>query len=77
MKIFLHDLIGIHSGVHYYLDTFKKKLTKNNIDTRIFSNYNTRSTNAFYPNIFQGWIFKRIILLVISYIKFFVSIVSN
>ena len=75
MKIYLHDLIGIHSGVHYYLDTFANKLIKYDIDTLIFSNYKVKSDNAYYPNIFQGWIFKRILLLVISYIKFLIAII--
>jgi len=74
MKIYLHDLIGIHSGVNYYLDTFVLKMAKHNIDVVIKSNYNTNDNNPYYPNIFKGFKLKRFFLLLISYSKFFYSI---
>ena len=74
MKIYLHDLIGIHSGVNYYLDTFVLKMAKHNIDVVIKSNYNTNDNNTYYPNIFKGCKLKRTFLLLISYSKFFYAI---
>ena len=74
MKIYLHDLIGNHSGVHYYLNTFAKKISKHNIDVRIKSNYSSNEDISYYPNIFRGGLIKRIFLLSYSYVKFFLAI---
>ena len=71
MKIYLHDLIGDHSGVHYYLNTFAKKISKHNIDVEIKSNYKSEENISYYPNIFRGSLIKRTFLLLFSFIKFF------
>ena len=38
-KIYIYDLIGIKSGMDYYLNSFKKLLNKNEIECSIRSNY--------------------------------------
>jgi len=74
LKIQLHDLIGIKSGTHFYLNTFSKKLKCNNIDVIIKSNYGVNKEKAFYPNVFNGSLIKNLFLLLVCYIKFFWSL---
>ena len=76
MKIQLHDLIGVKSGVHYYLNTFSKKLKSNNIDVIIKSNYSVSEEKAYYPNVFHSSFFKNVFLLLLCYIKFFRSVIK-
>ena len=58
MKIQLHDLIGIKSGTHFYLNTFSKKLKCNNIDVIIKSNYGVNKEKAL-PKCIQWFINKK------------------
>jgi glycosyltransferase involved in cell wall biosynthesis len=74
MKIYLHDLIGTHSGVHYYLNTFAKKIKKHNIDVSIKSNYSSNNNISYYPFLFRGGLIKKLFLLSYSYAKFFLAI---
>jgi glycosyltransferase involved in cell wall biosynthesis len=76
MKIYLHDLVGDHSGVHYYLNTFAKKISKHDIDVEIKSNYTSEGSISYYSNIFEGSLIKRILLLFLCYVKFFYALVN-
>ncbi len=69
MKIYLYDLIGIKSGMNYYLESFKKLLNDNNIEVTVRSNY-INEGDIFFHNIFSGNTFIKIIKLILNLIKF-------
>lgn len=73
MKIYLHDFIGNHSGVKYYLNTFAKKIIESKIDVSIISNYDSNYGKIYYPNFFKGNLFKKILLLCLAYFKLIYS----
>lgn len=74
MKIELHDLIGIHSGMNFYLNSFYVFLEDNIIKTTIHSNYSPDKNKQFYPNIYKGSKFKRIYFLSLCYTRYFYSV---
>lgn len=68
-KIYIVDLIGIHSGMHYYNDSFRKELEKiEGVQVQILSNYSD-SGKAFIPNIYKGPLAIKIIKLIYAWIK--------
>lgn len=62
MKIYLYDLIGVKSGMDYYLNSFKKLLNDYDIECTIRSNYPSEG-KVFFSNIFTGNIIFRILKL--------------
>lgn len=60
--IILVDAIGIHSGMRYYLDSFKDIIKRiDGIDVRVFSNYPDSDQRPFLPNFYKG---SRIVKLI-------------
>jgi len=72
MVIKLHDLIGNHSGTHYYLDTLAKKIRRYDLKVDIKSNYVIDGRESFYPKIFHFNPVKKMVFLLYCYLKFFV-----
>lgn len=63
MKIELHDLIGKHSGCYLYLEAFSKVLSSGGLDTEICSSYKSEIGRKSYPNVYQGFIFLKLLKL--------------
>lgn len=54
-KIYLVDNIGIHCGMHYYLESFKKILESiNGIEVEIISNFSVNEKQPFLHNMYVG-----------------------
>jgi hypothetical protein len=68
-KIYLYDLIGIKSGMDYYLNSFKKLLNENGIECIIRSNYFSEGV-VFFSNIFTGNKIIQILKLIRNLINF-------
>ena len=68
-KIYIYDIIGIKSGMDYYLNSFKKLLNENEIECSIRSNYLSEGV-IFFSNIFKGSKIIRILKLIRNLIKF-------
>lgn len=51
-KIYLFDFIGVHSGMHYYNESFKKMLESNNNLVEILSNYSVDGKKPFMSNCY-------------------------
>lgn len=69
MKVYIYDMIGIKSGMNYYLDSFQKLLKNNNIKPIIRSNYYNDGI-IFYRNIFTNNIVFNLINLIFNLVKF-------
>jgi glycosyltransferase involved in cell wall biosynthesis len=73
VKIQIFDIIGIKSGMDYYLISFFNLLKKNKINTSIKSNF-IHENELFFPNIYKGNLVVKIFKLFYSFVKFFYSI---
>ena len=77
-KIFIIDLIGTHSGMHYYhsafLDLFKNDQT---LSFNVLSNYSLAGKNAFFYNIFVHNTVVNIFRMLIGWIKLFFLIIFH
>ena len=60
INIYIVDLIGIKSGMHYYHSSLQNLFKANGYALRILSNYNC-GNNQFFPFIFSGNFFIKII----------------
>lgn len=71
MRVFIVDHIGIHSGMHYYLQPFKKVLKKSGTDeVTILSNYSDEEgTDAYLRNQYKGKLIAKICSLCYNYLK--------
>jgi hypothetical protein len=69
MKVYLYDLVGIKSGMNYYLDSFQKLLKDNDIDAVVRSNYDNDGL-IFYRYMFTENLFGNIVNMVLNLIKF-------
>jgi glycosyltransferase involved in cell wall biosynthesis len=55
IKINIVDPIGIHSGMKYYLDSFKNVLERiGGVDVSILSNYSDSNRKPFFYNFYEG-----------------------
>lgn len=53
--IYLVDYLGVHCGMHYYLEAFKEVLSKNvSSSIKILSNYCDHGDKAFFLNQYKG-----------------------
>ncbi|HVN58878.1 MAG TPA: hypothetical protein VMT63_11305 [Bacteroidales bacterium] len=54
--IYIVDIIGRHSGMHYYNTGFRSVLSKTNADVRILSNYNdpVNSADKVFSDYYKG-----------------------
>jgi glycosyltransferase involved in cell wall biosynthesis len=77
-KVYIVDLIGTHSGMHYYHNAFKD-LFKNEstIDIKILSNYKIDNKYPFFKNIFVNSFVINVINLFFSVLKLFFFILIN
>ena len=69
MKIFIVDYLGIHCGMHYYLQSFKSLLLgrrDNNVE--ILSNFSDERGRIFFRNQYSGNILSKIYSLIYNYI---------
>lgn len=73
MKLQIFDIIGIKSGMDYYLISFFNLLKKNNINTSINSNF-IHEKKMFFPNIYKGNLVVRVFKLLYSLVKFWFTI---
>lgn len=69
MKLFIYDIIGIKSGMNYYLDSFQKLLKSNGINAVVRSNY-VNDGLIFYRSIFTENLLINIINVFFNLIKF-------
>jgi len=75
MKIKIYDIIGLKSGMNHYVEAFCNVLIKNGIESEVCSNY-VFNGKKFFPNIFQGSIFKKILMLILAYWRYFTDIIK-
>ena len=68
--IYISDLVGIKSGMHYYHEAQIESLRGECSECVIKSNYTCVRGDSYYPNIFSGNIFFRLCKLVLAYCKF-------
>ncbi len=68
MNIYLVDYLGIHCGMHYYLQSFKSLLKSGGHNrVMILSNYPDENGVAFFRNQYNGNPLKKICSLVYNY----------
>lgn len=69
-KIFISDILGKKSGMHYYHEAEILSLRDKYSYCEIKSNYNSVFGKSYYPNIFSGSLFFRLLKLISVYFKF-------
>jgi len=69
MKIKLYDVIGIKSGMNFYLEAFYRLLDENDIQAEIISNFSHDNRKQQLPNIFEKSRVKKIVNLLRCYFK--------
>lgn len=76
--IYIVDYIGIHCGMHYYLDAFKQILeTIPDCNVKILSNYSDENEKPFFVNNYRGNIIDKIGRLILNYLKFWKFLKSH
>ncbi|WP_251237439.1 glycosyltransferase, partial [Bacteroides nordii] len=78
-QIFIVDYLGIHCGMHYYNDAFKKVLSNPlpNEKINILSNYPEEKATSFFLNFYSVNKLIGVIFLVYNYIKLYIKVLSN
>lgn len=78
-KIYLVDIIGNHSGMHYYLDAFKTSIDEfSDLDVEILSNYSTENKKKpFFRNIFVVNKLLGLCFLLSALIKYLIFLSKN
>lgn len=68
MNIYLVDYLGVHCGMHYYLQSFKSLLQSGgNNHVRILSNFPDENRNAFFRNQYEGKSYEKVRALICNY----------
>lgn len=74
-KVYIIDLIGNHSGMHYYHSSFLRLFeNESKIQINILSNYDQSNKKAFFFNIFDNNIIINVSKLIWSFVKLLVFI---
>ena len=69
--IYLVDIIGKHSGMHYYDASFSSLLRRNHYSVKILSNYiEKQGEKVLLYNFFEGNLGVKLVKLLISYIRY-------
>ena len=72
MQIYIVDYLGVHCGMHYYNDAFKRQLESiPDVRVSILSNYNDAGRKPFFLNQYCGARWKKVLSLVRNYWRFF------
>lgn len=79
MEVFIVDVIGRHSGMHYYNSIFRKSLLKVFGKVTVLTNYQDSENNCIkiLENFFTGNYFVRIIKLAFSVLRFYYYTLRN
>lgn len=76
--VYIFDLVGKHSGMHYYDDVFADILTNNGYKVTVLSNYcSDNSKKTFMPCIYNKPKFISLLLIAWIYIKFIYFILTH
>jgi len=69
-QVYLVDLIGVHTGMHYYHNAFCELLDKNgDVEIAVLSNYDHQSHRAFFPYLFNGNMVSKALKLLFAFVK--------
>ena len=72
MKVYIVDYLGVHCGMHYYNDAFKRQLESiPGIQVSILSNYSDTDKEPFFLDQYRGAKWKKVLSLVKNYKRFF------
>ena len=79
MEIYLIDYLGVHCGMHYYLDAFKKILSNDipNANVRILSNYTDDMEKSFFLHQYKGSKLQKIVSLIRNYWRLYRFVVKH
>ncbi len=71
MNIYIVDYLGVHCGMHYYNEAFKKNLENiSGVKVSILSNYPEKSVNQpFFVNQYKGTKIKKVACLLINLLR--------
>lgn len=70
MKIYIVDPIGIHSGMKYYLDSFKDILSRiEDVEIQVLSNYSDSDHSPFFENFYKEGSLIKLFRLCIGILK--------
>jgi glycosyltransferase involved in cell wall biosynthesis len=79
MKIFLVDIIGKHSGAHFYNERFRQTLEIKFQEVTVISNYSDPEVNQ-HPvlkNFYEGHAIRKAWLLMVSLVRFYTFTLRN
>jgi len=69
-QVYLVDLIGVHTGMHYYHNAFCELFDKNgDVEIGVLSNYDHQSHRAFFPYLFNGNMVSKALKLLFAFVK--------
>lgn len=79
MTVYIIDIIGSHSGMHFYNKSFKDVLINSYEKVVLVSNYNDSENEgvALFENYYQGYFFVKIFRLIKTLSKFYFFILRN
>ncbi len=79
MKIYIVDYLGIHCGMHYYNDAFKKVLSSiSGLEVSILSNYASDDTKKpFFRNQYRGSKWQKLYSLFVNYKRLLHCVLCN
>ena len=69
-QVYLVDLIGVHTGMHYYHNAFCELFDKNgDVEIAVLSNYDHQLHRAFFPYLFNGNMVSKALKLLFAFVK--------
>jgi len=69
-QVFLVDLIGVHTGAHYYNNSFCELFDKGDgINVAVLSNYSHNLSRVFFPYLFNGNVVLKALKLLFAFVK--------
>ena len=79
MKIFIIDIIGSHSGMHYYDRSFRNILLREYKNVIIISNYSDKENCAIrlFKDYYSGNTISKIFKVLASFFRYFFFIIKN
>ncbi len=77
-QVYLVDLIGVHTGMHYYHNAFCELFeTDINIELTVLSNYAKNTDRVFFPYLYSGNLISKIVKLLFAFVKLAIFILIH
>lgn len=77
-RVYIVDLIGNHSGMHYYHEAFSAQFSdQDDVEVSALSNYNAINSRKFFPYLYSGSTLSKIMKVIYCWFKLALFMIRN